>query len=219
MADYDWREHQDQVLMRFPGTANGFDEWLSFTDSFPSREFDFVAQPERIKCPRVFISHKQADEQIARRIAWLAVQEKFEFWLDVLDPPLQAFLAQKGHLSPLEESRLTAAIIEMGLINCTHVVAAITRQSRPSRWIPYEYGRVKDSKSLVGSTASWVSPSEKNSFPEYLHLGNISYTEQELRSWLRQEFEQWKQDHPDSHLCSGGKWKTEVPAVKLDDVS
>ena len=215
MASYDWHEFENRNLFeRFPEWANGFNEWRNFMENFPREEFSFNEQIQLPTCPRVFVSHKKEDDQIARRIAWLAVQEKFEFWLDVFDPPLQAFLSQKGLYTPLEEARLTAAIIEMGLINCTHVIAAITKQSRPSRWIPYEYGRVKDNKTLVGPTASWLPKSEMGNLPEYLHLGNLSHTEQDLRNWLANEFS----NYPDSEFCKGEDKKIEEPDINLDEV-
>lgn len=218
MADYDWREFKEETFGRFPQTAIGFNRWSLFAEVPGLREFDFTGQTKQIKCPRVFISHKQADEEIALRIAWLAVQETFEFWLDVLDPPLQNFLIRKGNLSATDEARITAAIIEMGLINCTHVIAVITEKARPSRWIPYEYGRIKDNKSLIGSTACWISHSERTNFPEYLHLGNISYTEQDVRNWLRQELTEWNLNNPHSQFCHGGKWLNPIPTANLDNI-
>jgi hypothetical protein len=218
MTDYDWREFEDRVFNRFPEDSEGIIEWRRFLERFPPDEFNFVGQPKKIDCPRVFISHKQIDEPLARKIAWLAVQEKFEFWLDVLDPPLQSFLAAKGALDSLAEARITAAIIEMGLINCTHIIAVMTKDTRLSRWVPYEYGRVKNGKTLIGSTASWIAPSERGNFPEYLHLGNLSYTERDIRDWLKQEFMEFNRTKPASIPCGGGTWTTDVPSANLDDV-
>ena len=220
MANYDWREFENRnPVERFPGDfiSNGLAEWTAFVENFPYNQFSFNRQPQPIKCPRVFVSHKQEDEQIARRIAWLAVQKRFEFWLDVLDPPLQAFLAQKGRYSTQARAYFTAAIIEMGLINCTHVIASVTKQSRTSRWIPYEYGRVKDTRTLVGPAACWTPPSERKNLPEYLLLSNISHTEQDIKDWLDNEFTRWSNDNPYSN-CSGGEWKDGEPDIKLNDI-
>src|ERR1700737_810475 len=68
-------------------------------------------------CPRIFISHRHSDANEALRIAGLAQQQGFEYWLDVIDIP--PTLAQGLPASPsnLADTILIAAIIEMALIN------------------------------------------------------------------------------------------------------
>lgn len=55
----------------------------------------------RPRCPayRLFVSHRQIDKDLGLRIAELANNNGFEFWLDVLDPALASILANT-HLSP-----------------------------------------------------------------------------------------------------------------------
>ena len=93
-------------------------------------------------CPRLFVSHRKADKDCALRIAEIAAQNGFAYWVDVLDPDLQALSKSTiaGSLIPL----VTACIIEMALINCTHVIACMTPHSRGTLWIPYEYGRITE---------------------------------------------------------------------------
>jgi hypothetical protein len=76
--------------------------------------------------PRVFVSHRMVDAAYAERIAWLASQKAgLEYWLDVHDPVLRlaGTALPSGH--PVYAITI-AAIIEMALLNCTHVIAAHT---------------------------------------------------------------------------------------------
>jgi hypothetical protein len=57
-----------------------------------------------------------------------------------------------GTLSPFQ----TACVIEMALLNCTHVVALVTPESVPSRWIPYEYGNVKEPTPYLLNPVCWL---------------------------------------------------------------
>src|SRR5206468_3674438 len=40
----------------------------------------------RRQLPRVFVSHQRGDTVKAERIAWLATEVGFEYWLDIHDP-------------------------------------------------------------------------------------------------------------------------------------
>jgi hypothetical protein len=76
--------------------------------------------------PRVFVSHRMVDVAYAERIAWLASQKAgLEYWLDVHDPVLRlaGTTLSAGHVV---YAMTVAAIIEMALLNCTHVIAAHT---------------------------------------------------------------------------------------------
>ncbi|WP_235299666.1 toll/interleukin-1 receptor domain-containing protein [Portibacter marinus] len=110
---------------------------------------------------RVFISHRQADEQIARRVATMLRIAGIYYWLDVLDPQLQ-----NTNITSIQ----TANIIEIALLNCTHVVAIMTDNSFGSTWIPYEYGRVKD-KRLIIKNAIAYKYNLTRPLPEYMELG------------------------------------------------
>src|SRR5262245_33482396 len=149
MADYRWYDYQsDPFEFRFPAFnwIAGRNEWEALIMQFLlggnlARAQELLNDIRRVAlrmpkpppCPRVFISHRQIDEKRARRIAWLAWDERFDYWLDVvdLDPArnkqvkiLEKRLGRK--LTDIEKSILTAAIIEMALLNCTHVLAVMT---------------------------------------------------------------------------------------------
>jgi TIR domain len=124
---------------------------------------------------RIFISHKQQDRNEALRVGWLANKAGHYFWLDVLDPTLAS-----GHLNPIQ----TAAVIEMALLNCTHVIALITPRSEKSRWIPYEYGRVKEPLPYSLNAASWLHPRTQFPIPEYLYLGALTNSEKGIMCCL-----------------------------------
>jgi hypothetical protein len=85
------------------------------------------ALPERpLSQPRVFVSHRMADVPYAERIAWLASRKAgLEYWLDMRDPVLRLASAVLAPGHPVYAITV-AAIIEMAILNYTHVIAAHT---------------------------------------------------------------------------------------------
>jgi hypothetical protein len=76
------------------------------------------------------------------------------------------------------------AIIEMALLNCTRVLAIMTHRVHGTMWMPYEYGRVKDSSLLDLRAAAWFEPAmQPANVPEYFHLGSKLTTETGIRNW------------------------------------
>ena len=139
------------------------------------------------KCPRLFISHQRADKNFALRIARLASNNKFAFWVDVLDPVLSSLPAINNNGSSYQ--LLVACIIEMALINCTHVMACMTIDAGKSRWVPYEYGRVRVLPGASRNTAAWLHPDfPVADFQEYMLLGESMRKEKEIENWLAQEW-------------------------------
>ena len=99
---------QDESLHRQPLSIDGDDpiSWL-----------------ER---PRIFISRKKKDSDLAKRIAYLATRKGFNFWLDVLNPSIYKI---HGHrVTPFQKKIILATIIEVGLMNCSHVIAVISKK-------------------------------------------------------------------------------------------
>ncbi len=142
--------------------------------------------PQR-KCPRLFISHRQVDTTYALSIAGISAGCGFAYWLDVLDPHLSTLGRLKKN-SPKLRSLLTACIIEMALINCTHIISCLTPNSRGSMWIPYEYGRITKIPRIRNRAAAWIhSLLPVADFPEYMYLGEITTNSAEISSWLTAE--------------------------------
>lgn len=210
MDDYRWFDFQHLPFVeRFPprmGWIVGAGEWAAGMRQFPPRDaaaanqfldsIRLAGRPRpRPQCPRVFVSHRQIDEMAARRLAWLAWDEGFDYWLDVidLDPQRnQQVIAQEQilgrTLTAFEKSVLIAAIIEMALLNCTHVLAAMTDNTAGSQWVPYEYGRVKEALPVAVQAACWRAPTlPRSHLAEYLHLGAVLDSESEIRMWMRGE--------------------------------
>jgi hypothetical protein len=190
------------------------------------------------KCPRIFVSHRQSDEKAALRLAWVAQDEGWGYWLDIIDlnPPS----AQQGNPSPsqqgnsptlqldalerwlgrpptvFEKSILTAAIIEMGLLNCTHIIAAMTDNTRGSQWVPYEYGRFKEARPVAMNAASWwdtTTLKKIEQLPEYLHLAPVLENECKIRAWLRNQMVQIKKknQYPDCPGTARDDWPKRIP--------
>lgn len=194
MPSYDWRQYEGRSwTQRFPDWSRGSQMWRvqsnverATVDLFEER-LRASARPTR---PRVFVSHRQVDVGPAVSIAYLACQEGFDYWLDVLDPGLGGLPGSLRAQSPTpqQSAAAIAAVIEMALLNSTHVVAVMTPNTKGSQWVPYEYGRVKEPAPLTLQAACWVAGSlTASALPEYLYLGVITRTESELRSWLQSE--------------------------------
>ena len=206
MAIYDSRDFEEMDLAgRFPRRDDivGVDQWIrliagirdwvsraEMPEGFGAvlREFDLFLQTVATVKPslataRVFVSHQRDDWKEAERVAWHATEVGFEYWLDVHDPVL-AF-ANRSTLPTQIKAVLIAAIIEMGLLNSTHVVALQTANSRRSRWVPYEFGRAKQRLLVPWNAASWF---EKGIAPDpngdYLSLAFCAPTTTELERWF-----------------------------------
>ena len=89
-----------------------------------------------------------------------------------------------------KEAAAIAAIIEMALLNSTHVVAIMTANTKGSEWVPYEYGRVKTPQLPISlQAACWADPKISIDLPGYLYLGEIHRSETDIRQWLRTELQ------------------------------
>jgi hypothetical protein len=163
-------------------------------------------------CPCLFISHRQSDVLYALRVAHLAACNGFDYWLDVLDPGLN-LLAANPMIPPRLVPLLTACIIEMALINCTHVLACMTPRSRGSLWIPYEYGRITEIPGLFRRSCAWQHPQlAVADYPEYMFLGVTTRTEADIIAWLRSEFPNGRQSG-----CGGDLYRVQAP-TELDKI-
>jgi hypothetical protein len=190
--DYDSNSLAWNAVPRFPSEAVGFREWMSLNpEDFRSGGLDWLSRLQALSspptlCPRIFISHRQSDRLAALKTARIVSQCGFDFWLDILDPRLL-------HLSGLPASVpvgvAMAAVIEMALLNCTHVIALRTLQSKGSAWIPYEFGRVKAKTFRSDQAGSWVDPAVPGmDIEEYFHLGIIRRDKLGIQQWLNAEF-------------------------------
>lgn len=216
MPNYNWEDYQQfNWIHRYPAWVQGHLEWTAqqigpqwTPPSLPGFQFQPLVRP------RLFVSHRQIDVKEALQVAWLADQEGFEFWVDVLDPNLgrlQALLGI-GVLSLRQTGAAIASVIEMGLINSTHVLAVITSNTQGSQWVPYEYGRVKNSGGPVSlQVGCWVDPGLTMPLPEYLHLGAVTRSETDLRTWLRNEFTNWAQQNQLAPGIPAGNWNGPAP--------
>jgi hypothetical protein len=213
MASFDWREFERRSLPeRYPDATwiLGRQAWRErTTGSAPDlsglvSDLAALRQAARwgappLACPRVFISHRRDDRDDALAMARLAAQSGFQFWLDVLDPTLQ------GAALP---SIAIAAVIEMALLNCTHVVAIMTLNTHGGMWVPYEYGRVKLPALTSPQAATWLHPDFATAaaagtvtLPEYLLLGDRLSTRMDVRYWFDREMGAWNAKF---RTCPGG---------------
>lgn len=187
--DYQWGLNEAAPWHpKYPTWASGSELWAALDAEPISDLLDKLIKKRhgrkiRPKRPCVFVSHRRADVGFALRIAYLACQAGFNYWLDVLDPTL-ATLPQNA--APY----LVASVIEMGLLNSTHVLAVMTSNTAGSQWVPYEYGRAKEPVLVTSAAACWCSVQSPPAtpLPEYLHLGTISNSEADVVNWLAGQY-------------------------------
>jgi hypothetical protein len=183
MPNYNWTEFRTASLKsRYPGWVAG--KAIFEGTAAPSNDTVRLLEEQRKRGPlpqvrRLFVSHRQVDYNQALRLAYLACNEGFDYWLDILDPSLTATTSGEA------KAAAVATIIEMALLNCTHIIAVMTPNTRGSEWVPYEYGRAKEAPPISSNAACWVAPQVQSSLPDYLHLGPVHKTESDIRNWLR----------------------------------
>ncbi len=217
MASFTWVGTEDlrQRYAEVEDDMVGLDKWLDFVESIMSSEdhrgvlaeFIRVLQklPDRILAtPRLFVSHRMDDIDYGERIAWLASRKAgLDYWLDAHDP----VLVYNTYAIPKTDPRypfIIAGIIEMALLNCTHVIAAHTpariASSKwiPSQWIPYEFGRAKSRAVFSTRAAGWFHPCVRppESRGEYVLLADVcappvlvssGQSDQAVKHWLRHQ--------------------------------
>ena len=133
----------------------------------------------------VFISHRQSDWCLAEDVARTVTNTASDYWLDIHDPTLQWANTNVGSLGTVAGAILLAAIIEIALLNSTHVIALHTVNSAGSAWIPYELGRAKARKIFSSQAAGWfVQPILPSGCAEYIHLAQQTLTLQDIEDWL-----------------------------------
>jgi hypothetical protein len=98
-------------------------EWFDRAkDLFLSGEFLGAPPPGR---KTVFISHRKSDRKKAENAAKILrnrQRDPVDVWLDVEDPTLIAF-SKNPNPNDVVEMLVTALVIEMALLNSTHVLA------------------------------------------------------------------------------------------------
>ncbi len=135
--------------------------------------------------PVVFVSHQRADIAEAERIAELAWQRGIDYWLDIHDPVLK-LATQTISPNDARYPLIIAAIIEMALLNSSHLIAVHTANSPASKWVPYELGRVRDRRIQSANAGGWFHP---NLLPrqcgDYVHACKIARGgEVAVKAWL-----------------------------------
>ena len=209
-------EPEEVARDRFPAEPAivGRDAWITLVEALESdREtlaaFDgFLTETEalrsHLRVARLFISHKSSpiDDAFAKRIAELATAVGLPYWLDIYDPVLIQTNG-KSFAGP-QQGILIAAIIEIALLNCRSVIAVHSAQSAASKWIPYEFGRVKTHVPICRDAAGYFHPAVWNTVPaEYFELAVKTFGEGigpngwlPVKKWLTDVAKRWSFSPP-----------------------
>ena len=172
--DYDSGSAEWTDVARYPTRAIGATEWYALPPEVTDqnglkwlRKLQSMSPPSR-RCPRLFIAHLASDRLVALKMARIASECGFHFWLDVLDPQLpMAVDSMVG----------TSAVIEMAVLNCTHVISI----GSASPWMNYAFGRIRTRAAYQWQAAIYGSESAPG-------LGVAVRTKAAIQDWLNAEF-------------------------------
>ena len=195
MERFSWRDAEELTIdRRYRGGVRGYRAWMrlvhrlseggySEQPGFLGSAFDdFLAaanedtQSKNLTC-RLFVSHRMNDVNNALHIAWGRHAKRIRL--------LARYPRSDPRCSDPAKEILIAAIIEIALLNVTHVLAMHTSFSAGSKWIPYELGRAKTRLVYSDQAAGWYYPSTlSKSRAEYMHLARETTTDAEIQAWL-----------------------------------
>ena len=118
----------------------------------------------------VFISHKQEDATLAKRVGGILFEEGLHSYLDVWDPNIT---------DALELEEYIRSVIRRADV----LLAVITEKTKLSWWVPFEIGAARESKSQI---ASYVRlGGTRRSLPSYMRSWPRMASERELRGWAQ----------------------------------
>lgn len=102
----------------------------------------------------VFISHRTADDDVARDVAWrLKYHHDIECYVDDFDEEARRVRGTQN---------ITSLILRR-LERCTHLLAIVTAHTKGSWWVPFEVGVARKAPRII-STFTDLG----NGLPEYL---------------------------------------------------
>lgn len=182
----------DAALRSWPDVLASAADDSAYPSHAVQRLLDIAENAPATQPPRrcIFVSHRQTDSGQAVDLANAILAHRpngsqpFDVWLDVWNPNLNLLQANPG----LKPGVLTALIIEMGLINSIAAIALMTPRSFGSRWIPYEFGRVKKGGPFAQEASACLRDLHPRPSLDYMDLApQIDYVRGQyhgLHDWL-----------------------------------
>ncbi|MBI2716222.1 MAG: toll/interleukin-1 receptor domain-containing protein [Rhizobiales bacterium] len=196
---FDWRDHENDsdYRQRYDGVLGELRPWYDLVDALREgpgertrlnlfekflEDIPGAVQSKRKTC--VFISHRKHDTDKAERIVCLADHHNLDYWVDVHSPALRYVNNKLKRGDPLR-SILIAAVIEIALLCCTHVIAVHTTNSLKSRWVPYELARAKARQIRSTQAAGWFETGQNwKTCGYYVQLAVMANSEADVMGWL-----------------------------------
>jgi hypothetical protein len=128
---------------------------------------------------RLFIAYHQADIVEAKRLAHLANMLGMAYWLEAYD----SLRLEPGLQDQALAGTLTAAAIEMGLLNCSHAVVVARAPLGGVDWGAYQVARAREHVRLAGCHAYWLDHQDGGF--DLAGLTELLHGEAALWRWLQ----------------------------------
>lgn len=115
----------------------------------------------------VFISHRKADSRTALEVKDLLELSQIQCYIDELD-------------EELKKSHDITGVIMKRIVQCTHLLAVVSKNTEGSWWVPFEIGVASKADRRI-STYKTVRDVK---LPEYLHIWPIMHSLSQLPHFI-----------------------------------
>lgn len=134
--------------------------------------------PTHERQPRVFLSHRRPDKDIAREIAMYFEQLGLYYYFDEQDVVFERMLAC-GHT----EAGAIVEAIDDGLRHCSHLLGVLSMQTMGSWWVPYEIGGARARGHEIAHVI--VDEVDLATLPEFIRIAPNVTSADALFGWAK----------------------------------
>lgn len=123
----------------------------------------------------VFISHRLADLDVAKAVGkYLTDEVGVDIYLSDSDVALQVAVM-------LHNDEKIVEYIENGIISSTHLLGILSKQTRGSWWVPFEFGAGRQRRMTVAQ----LLLEDVQELPSYLKITTILRDSDDLSKWAK----------------------------------
>ena len=126
--------------------------------------------------PCIFLSHISIDKETVIEIGeYIMKYGDIDIYLDIYDEELQQAVSNGN-------AHAVTSHIEKGLLESTHIMCLISKETKNSWWVPYEIGFAKNSEKEISS----LRLKGNFSLPDFLKIGKILNGTKSLNEYIEE---------------------------------